>query len=135
MTGKAENSSCGKSPRTIPLTGRKPSAILLALNMARSGPSACELPKLLAAIRVVFLKSGSRVDSKHLGRVVFEPALTPFLRDYSKSLVREHAMTLKSKERTEALGATEPTLHTLRATPKTCHWGYFDASPAHQKWR
>jgi len=36
-------------------------------------------------------------------------------------------MTLKSKERTEALGATEPALHTLRATPKTCHWGYFDA--------
>jgi acetamidase/formamidase len=39
-------------------------------------------------------------------------------------------MTLKSKERTEALGATEPALHTLRATPKTCHWGYFDASLA-----
>jgi acetamidase/formamidase len=39
-------------------------------------------------------------------------------------------MTLKSKERTEALGSAEPALHTLRATPKTCHWGYFDASLA-----
>jgi acetamidase/formamidase len=39
-------------------------------------------------------------------------------------------MTLKSKERTEALGSAEPALHTLRATPKTCHWGYFDAALA-----
>src|SRR5882762_1337364 len=39
-------------------------------------------------------------------------------------------MTLKSKERTEALGSAEPALHTLRATPKTCHWGYFDAARA-----
>ena len=36
-------------------------------------------------------------------------------------------MTLKSKERIEALDSTEPALHTLRAIPKTCHWGYFDA--------
>src|SRR3981189_3176992 len=39
-------------------------------------------------------------------------------------------MTLKSQERTEALDSTEPALHTLRATPKTCHWGYFDAGLA-----
>ena len=32
-------------------------------------------------------------------------------------------MTLKSKERTEALGSAEPALHTLRATPKNVHTG------------
>src|ERR1700691_5640201 len=34
--------------------------------------------------------------------------------------------------RTRRYGAIMPStvLHTLRATPKTCHWGYFDASLA-----
>src|SRR5258706_13364164 len=39
-------------------------------------------------------------------------------------------MTLKYKDRTDAWVTAKRSLHTSRATPKTCHWGYFDAGLA-----
>ena len=39
-------------------------------------------------------------------------------------------MTLMFAERKAKKETIEPALHTLRATPETCHWGYFDAARA-----
>lgn len=39
-------------------------------------------------------------------------------------------MTLMFAERKAKREAVEPRLHALRATPQTCHWGYFDAAMA-----
>jgi acetamidase/formamidase len=39
-------------------------------------------------------------------------------------------MTLMFAERKARKETIDPALHTLRATPETCHWGYFDAARA-----